>query len=71
MALNIYYPPSSYYKMYYNSIDLWNELLDQNTFEKYKVLNIDNIIKTKNDLVHDIEPSKQGSIKIANAIVKF
>ena len=71
VALNIYYPPSSYYKMYYNSIDLWNELLDQNTFEKYKVLNIDNIIKTKNDLVHDIEPSKQGSIKIANAIVKF
>lgn len=71
VALNIYHPPSSYYKMYYNSIDLWNELLDQNTFEKYKVLNIDNIIKTKNDLVHDIEPSKQGSIKIANAIVKF
>ena len=71
VALNIYHPPSSYYKMYYNSIGLWNELLDQNTFEKYKVLNIDNIIKTKNDLVHDIEPSKQGSIKIANAIVKF
>ena len=71
IAVNIYHPPSSYYKMYYNSIDLWNELLDQNTFEKYKVLNIDNIIKTKNDLVHDIEPSKQGSIKIANAIVKF
>ena len=71
VALNIYHPPSSYYKMYYNSIGLWNELLDQNTFEKYKVLNIDNIIKTKNDLVHHIEPSKQGSIKIANAIVKF
>ena len=71
VALNIYHPPSSYYKMYYNSIGLWNELLDQNTFEKYKVLNIDNIIKTKNDLVNDIEPSKQGSIKIANAIVKF
>ena len=71
VALNMYHHPSSYYKMYYNSIDLWNELLDQNTFEKYKVLNIDNIIKTKNDLVHDIEPSKQGSIKIANAIVKF
>ena len=71
IAVNIYHPPSSYYKMYYNSIDLWNKLLDQNTFEKYKVLNIDNIIKTKNDLVHDIEPSKQGSIKIANAIVKF
>ena len=71
VALNIYYPPSSYYKMYYNSIDLWNKLLKQNTFEGYNVLNIDEIIKSNNDLVNEIEPSKQGSIKIANAIVKF
>ena len=71
VALNIYHPPSSYYKMYYNSIDLWNKLLKQNTFEGYNVLNIDEIIKSNNDLVNEIEPSKQGSIKIANAIVKF
>jgi hypothetical protein len=57
--------------MYYNSIDLWNKLLKQNTFEGYNVLNIDEIIKSNNDLVNEIEPSKQGSIKIANAIVKF
>ena len=71
IALNIYYPPSSYYKMYYKSIDSWNKLLKQNTFEGYNVLNIDEIIKTNNDLVNEIEPSKQGSIKIANAIMKF
>ena len=71
IAVNIYHPPSSYYKMYYNSIDLWNKLLKQNTFEGYNVLNIDEIIKSNNDLVNEIEPSKQGSIKIANAIVKF
>lgn len=71
IAVNIYYPPSSYYKMYYNSIDLWNKLLKQNTFEGYNVLNIDEIIKSNNDLMNEIEPSKQGSIKIANAIMKF
>jgi lysophospholipase L1-like esterase len=71
IALNIYHPPSSYYKMYYKSIDLWNKLLKENTFEGYNVLKIDEIIKTNNDLVNEIEPSKQGSIKIANAIVKF
>ena len=57
--------------MYYKSIDSWNKLLNQNKFEDYNVLNIDEIIKTNNDLVNDIEPSKQGSIKIANAIMKF
>jgi hypothetical protein len=57
--------------MYYKSIDSWNKLLKQNTFEGYNVLNIDEIIKTNNDLVNEIEPSKQGSIKIANAIMKF
>ena len=71
IALNIYHPPSSYYKIYYKSIDLWNKLLNQNTFDGYNVLNIDEIIKTNNDLVNEIEPSKQGSTKIANAIMKF
>ncbi len=71
VALNIYHPPSSYYKIYYKSIDSWNKLLNQNTFDGYNVLNIDEIIKTNNDLVNEIEPSKQGSIKIANAIMKF
>ncbi len=71
VALNIYHPPSSYYKMYYKSIGSWNKLLNQNKFEGYNVLNIDEIIKTNNDLVNEIEPSNQGSIKIANAIVKF
>ena len=50
IAVNIYHPPSSYYKMYYNSIDLWNKLLKQNTFEGYNVLNIDEIIKSNNDI---------------------
>ena len=71
IALNIYHPPSSYYKIYYKSIDSWNKLLNQNTFDGYNVLNIDEIIKTNNDLVNEIEPSKQGSTKIANAIMKF
>ena len=68
VALNIYHPPSSYYKMYYKSIGSWNKLLNQNKFEGYNVLNIDEIIKTNNDLVNEIEPSNQGSIKIANAM---
>ena len=71
IALNIYHPPSSYYKIYYKSIDSWNKLLNQNTFDGYNVLNIDEIIKTNNDLVNEIEPSKQGSIKIANGSMKF
>ena len=71
ISLNIYHPQTSYYKMYYSSIDLWNNLLNQHTFEGYEVLNVDKLMKNKLDFVHDIEPSKQGSNKIANAIINF
>jgi hypothetical protein len=57
--------------MYSSSIDLWNNLLNQHTFEGYEVLNVDKLMKNKLDFVHDIEPSKQGSNKIANAIINF
>jgi lysophospholipase L1-like esterase len=71
IALNIYHPRSTYYKMYYKSIDLWNKLLIKNKFEGYHILNIDEIIKEPSDLVQDIEPSSQGSKKIADSIFSY
>lgn len=69
IALNIYHPRATYYKMYYKSIDLWNKLLFENTFEGYNVLDVDKIINNPLDLVQDIEPSIQGGKKIAYAIM--
>jgi len=71
VALNIYHPQADYYRLYYKPIDKWNKLLEQNKFEGYTVLNVDKLIVDKNDLVQDIEPSRQGSKKIADAIVKY
>lgn len=71
VALNIYHPQASYYSLYYKSIDQWNKLLKQNEFEGYSVLDVDKLIVDKNDLVQDIEPSRQGSKKIADAIIKY
>lgn len=71
VALNIYHPQADYYRLYYKPIDKWNKLLEQNKFEGYSILDVDKLIVDRNDLVQDIEPSRQGSKKIANAIINY
>lgn len=70
VALNLYYPFTPSYKMFYPFIKQWNELLEANQ-EKigYQVLKIDTILVDTDDIVYDIEPSFKGGKKIANSIV--
>ena len=85
--LNIYYPYSNdnssinktkdnmNYKIkeLYNSIKLWNKLLQdyvsQNKTNNTKLLNISEVLKNKDDFTFVIEPSEKGGQKIANLIV--
>jgi hypothetical protein len=64
-------PANPRYKTYNQSIDKWNQLINQNSSkigEMYNVINLNNLLKTPEDFIYDIEPSELGSEKIANLI---
>jgi hypothetical protein len=70
VALNLYYPFTPSYKMFYPFIKQWNELLEANQEKHgYQLLKIDRIIVDPDDIIYDVEPSFQGGHKIADAIV--
>jgi len=69
--MNLYLPANPRYQSYKQSIDKWNQLINQNSSkigEMYNVINLNNLLKTPEDFVYDIEPSELGSEKIANLI---
>ena len=69
--VNLYLPSNPRYQSYRTSVDLWNELLKENSSKvglMYNIVDIHNILNSANDFVYDIEPSEIGGEKIANAI---
>jgi hypothetical protein len=72
IALDLYYPTSSVYVPYKDIIKEWNkktyEFLIENNIE---ILPISKIMTNSRDFIFDIEPSKEGGEKIANAINNF
>jgi hypothetical protein len=68
--LNLYYPLNNRYKKYYNSIKIWNNLLEENKKIGYKLIQTNKIMTSPYDFVYDIEPSANGGKKIAEEILK-
>jgi hypothetical protein len=68
--LNIYYPLSNRYKKYYDSIKIWNNLLEMNKKLGYKVIQTNKLMTSPKDFLYDIEPSAIGGKKIAEEILK-
>jgi hypothetical protein len=69
--LNVYLPANPRYQSYKKSVDIWNQLLEENSNkigEMYNVVDIHSLLTGPEDFVYDIEPSELGSKKIANAI---
>ena len=69
IALNLYFPVRSQYKSYYNAIEQWNKLLEDNTFQGYKLIQTNKMLVTADDFTYDIEPSFKGGKKIVKAIM--
>lgn len=74
VLLDIYYPKSIMYKVYYSLIKKWNEMIDEyvnNTKNTILILKISNILIQDNDFIFNIEPSNTGGDKIANSILSL
>ena len=74
VLLDIYYPKSVMYKVYYSLIKKWNEMIDEyvnNTKNTILILKISNILIQDNDFIFNIEPSNIGGEKIANSILSL
>lgn len=72
VVLNLYQPASSLYTPYKPYIDQWNALLQENAGQvgrSYTVIDIHKLLTTAADFISEVEPSAQGSAKIANAVV--
>jgi len=69
--LNLYKPLNSKYEKYYETIDNWNSLLEKEKEKNkiYNILDISKIINNTSDLTYSIEPSNNGSKKIAEEIL--
>lgn len=68
---NLYLPSDPRYLNYKPSIDYWNQLIQKNSNRigaMYNVVDLFNLLNTPNDFIYGIEPSKDGSVKIANII---
>lgn len=68
-VLNLYYPQNYFYEKYYIEITKWNNIIEKNN--KYKILNTNNLIRNKEDIVYEIEPSESGGEKIVNEIMNY
>lgn len=71
VLLNLFYPLNPDYKRYHPIIPKWNKHV-QSIADKYHyyVVDVSSILVTRQDIVHDIEPSVTGGHKLANAIHK-
>lgn len=69
VVLNLYFPVRSHYLSYYDAIEQWNKLLEDNTFLGYKLIQTNKLLVTADDFTYDIEPSFKGGKKIATAIL--
>ena len=67
--LNLYFPVISHYNSYYDAIEQWNKLLEDNTFLGYKLIQTNNLLVIDDDFTYDIEPSFKGGKKIVKAIM--
>lgn len=68
---NLYLPTDPRYLSYKSSIIYWNELINKNSNRMgamYNIVDLYNLLNTPNDFIYGIEPSKDGSVKIANII---
>ena len=69
--MNLYLPVNPRYQSYKESIDQWNQLIDENSSkigEMYNVVDLHSLLTTPEDFIYDIEPSESASEKIANLI---
>ena len=69
--MNLYLPVNPRYQSYKESIDQWNQLIDENSSkigEMYNVVDLYSLLTTPEDFIYDIEPSESASEKIANLI---
>ena len=72
VALNLYYPLKQSFKVTHPLIKQWNQLLTNNSIKHgFKIIKLDEIIVTEEDVVYDVEPSFIGGQKIADAICNF
>jgi hypothetical protein len=69
VVLNLYFPVRSHYKSYYDPIEQWNKLLEDNTFQGYKLIQTNKLLVIEDDFTYDIEPSFKGGKKIVRAIL--
>ena len=69
IVLNLYFPVRSHYNSYYDAIEQWNKLLEDNTFLGYKLIQTNNLLVIDDDFTYDIEPSFKGGKKIVKAIM--
>ena len=69
IVLNLYFPVRSHYKSYYDAIEKWNKLLEDNTFLGYNLIQTNNLLVIEDDFSYDIEPSFKGGEKIVKAII--
>lgn len=68
ILLDVYFPPDM--SVYFDIIKKWNEKIYEFAKEnKFKILKISDLLKTKKDFIDKIEPSKLGSKKIAKAVM--
>jgi adenylate kinase len=69
--MNLYLPANPRYQSYKESIDQWNQLINDNSSkigEMYNVVDLHSLLTTPEDFIYDIEPSETASEKIANLI---
>jgi len=74
VLLDIYYPKSIIYKVYYSLIKKWNEMIYEytnNSKNNILILKISDILTQDNDFVFNIEPSSTGGVKIVNSILSL
>lgn len=69
ILLDIYYPHSSIYNHYKDTISEWNNMIYEFASNKNNIIKISNLITNKDDLTYEIEPSAKGGDKIARAIL--
>jgi lysophospholipase L1-like esterase len=68
---NLYLPSDPRFQNYKSSIDQWNILIKENSNRigaMYNILDLYSLLNTPNDFIYSIEPSPDGSVKIANLI---
>lgn len=69
--LNLYLPTNPRFLPYKTSVVQWNQLLKENSSkvgQNYTVVDVNELLKSPDDFIYDIEPSETASNKIAYLI---